>query len=362
MAKNFLQSALFGSAFPLRPGGDTKFSLNGPTLKVGVIFPAASVSPITDLWFLYGNATGAPPEQRYSLQGVDTSGVPDGTILGGGTPASVTFTPPANTSWNGLGRWQTLSNSYTPSARGELIAAVIDATGTPDVSNFSSWSRSVTSLLSASPLVPYAVSYNGTTWTKHSGNAPPVFAYKAGGIVYGVPWTSTLSSTVSTSGHRSVAAVTMPGESGDSWLVKGFTTHVTRLGSSAGTFVMGVWDSAGTALWTRTFDADAMANPTNAGTFESIFDSDLSMSAGVKYYIGSESTGSPVGVSGIGVTNAADREAFPGGANMAHATWNGSAWSENAVMYPLVDLKISGFVPSTGAGSGSGFASSRLVM
>ena len=43
--------------------------------------------------FLYGLRTGTPPTYRAALEAVGTDGTPDGTALGGGSPASVTFTP-----------------------------------------------------------------------------------------------------------------------------------------------------------------------------------------------------------------------------------------------------------------------------
>ena len=61
--------------------------------------------------------TGAPSFQ-FSIQGVDTSGDPDGTILGGGSPASTNAVP-------GTGFvWITLDNSIAVS-RGQMICLVI---------------------------------------------------------------------------------------------------------------------------------------------------------------------------------------------------------------------------------------------
>src|SRR5262245_6559267 len=80
---------------------------------------------ISRLGFRYGTRTGTPPTYRISLQGVDGSGLPDGTIKGGGSPASATFTPPADTSWNSTWQWINLSNTYTTANRGEKLATVI---------------------------------------------------------------------------------------------------------------------------------------------------------------------------------------------------------------------------------------------
>src|SRR5438105_4685448 len=87
----------------------TSFALDQTTDQIEYIFQAAEAITITRLGFRYGTRTGTPPTYQVSLQGVDGTGVPDGTVKGGGSPASATFTPPADATWDATWRWVTLS-------------------------------------------------------------------------------------------------------------------------------------------------------------------------------------------------------------------------------------------------------------
>jgi hypothetical protein len=130
----------------------TNFTINSSAGTADIVvwcFQADTTDAITDLGFRYGARTGTPPTYRISLQGASTSGIgPDGTVLGGGSPASQTFTPPADTSINGLWQWKTLANSYTPT-RGQFLCSVIEySSGTIDGSNNSSFTKEAAGLLS----------------------------------------------------------------------------------------------------------------------------------------------------------------------------------------------------------------------
>src|SRR5690349_18160435 len=64
----------------------------------------------THVGFRYGARTGTPVQHKTGLQTPDASGNPDGTYLGGGSPASGTFTPPADATWDGTWQWVALAN------------------------------------------------------------------------------------------------------------------------------------------------------------------------------------------------------------------------------------------------------------
>src|SRR5262245_2059365 len=100
----------------------SNFTLNANNDQVEFVFQVREAVTITRLGFRQGTVTGTSPEFKISLQGVDTSGNPDGTIKGGGSPAEDLFTPAggANSTW----LWKTLDNSYAAAA-GEFLASVI---------------------------------------------------------------------------------------------------------------------------------------------------------------------------------------------------------------------------------------------
>ncbi len=98
--------------------------LSGSTLKVAWTFQCEKAATINGLGFRYGARAGTPPTYLISLQGVNGSGSPDGTVKGGGSPVSHAFTPPADTSWDASTRRQALDNNYT-CTRGEFLAIVV---------------------------------------------------------------------------------------------------------------------------------------------------------------------------------------------------------------------------------------------
>ena len=178
-------------------GAATNFSMDAATDQLEFIIQAEEAGSVTKLAYRYGARTGTPPTYKISLQGV-TDGLPDGTIKGGGTPASVTFTPPADASIDGLWQEQALANAYTCS-RGELLAVVIAYdSGTVDGSNFSSFTQTDGfSLNSSIEGFPYVISNNAGVRTRQA--ARPVFGYLMGATVFGNPNQAAFASAAFTS-------------------------------------------------------------------------------------------------------------------------------------------------------------------
>jgi len=157
-----------GPTFSSSPGW-TSLALNDSTRKVGGIFqmpPGVASHTITRAACRVGPITGTSPTYRISIQGVTTGGIPDGTIKGGGTPASATFQP--TTANQAL--LLSLDNSYS-AIPGELLAVVVDySAGTVDGSNHAQLSYTVTSALDCA-LNPYGVDFQAS-WTKRTEAAP----------------------------------------------------------------------------------------------------------------------------------------------------------------------------------------------
>ncbi len=167
------------------------FILDATTDKIEWIIQAKEAATITKLGFTYGVRAGTPPTYRISFQGVDVgvgNGFSDGTVKGGGTPASQTFTPPADTSWDGTWQWITLANAYT-CTRGELLSIVIDySSGTIAAGNSSTFATDI-SQLNQRVTIPYVIQNNAGVRTKIENS--PVYGYASAGQVYGFPLKST---------------------------------------------------------------------------------------------------------------------------------------------------------------------------
>lgn len=148
------------------------------------------------------------PVLRISLQGAANRITPDGTVKGGGSPASATFTPAVGFSQI------TFANSYNPTA-GEILSLVCEySSGTIGGSNRANIAMRVTNLAAA--YAPYYASRTAGTWAQGDTGSPamaPVYAdgyvgrgffaaqsltdILAASTLYGSIWTPTMASVIS---------------------------------------------------------------------------------------------------------------------------------------------------------------------
>lgn len=157
-------------------------ALNDTVRKVAVVMQAQSANAITHVGFRHTSTTGTSPTYRVSVQGVDGSGQPNGTIVGGGSPASATFSPTSLAYGAATWQWVALTNSYTPS-RGEWISLVVDySSGTVNGSNFSSIGYYLNE-----PMVcqPSALDFQTATWNKRTSQS--ILSYKTVSNAVGLP-------------------------------------------------------------------------------------------------------------------------------------------------------------------------------
>lgn len=101
-------------------------------------FQAPESFTLSEVGFYIASVTGSPGNLRVSVQGADSSanGEPDGTVAGGGSPASVTFATPS-AGWNRV----TLDNAHAVT-RGDILSVAVESiSGTWDGSNFVSLSH-----------------------------------------------------------------------------------------------------------------------------------------------------------------------------------------------------------------------------
>lgn len=313
---------------------------------------------ITHFGFRYGARTGTPPTYVLTLEGLSTStGFPDATDVGGGSPTATTFTPPADTTWNGTWRWIALTNAYTPTKGQYLCATIRYSSGTVDGSNNSSFTVSLSSVGPAAFQVwPHRFTLAAGTWTANADF--PVFCVRSASTRYGYPVESIYSTeTASTVGHRKAMKFNLPSGMGDTFKVAG-VRFAGRLGSGAGKNpILGLW-SASSVIQNVTLDGDIPPSVLGGNRVQEYYFDESSLTAlsfGTDYYIGLEvadAASAMVRLDGIEMDSSDDGAAYPFGAsNFIISDYNGSSWTDNAVAKPQLELILEDITEPAG-GSG----------
>jgi len=346
-----IRTALQIGCFGDYSGSLTGYGLNalpldatGKELAGGYI--ADSTDAITHVGVRVGGTVASPPIYRVSLQGMGSTGLPNGTILGGGSPASATF--------NGSGwsvntfHWIALDNPYTPTV-GQIILPTLDySSGTIGASNRISFIQGWTNFIASTRLQGL---YTTANWGNVNRTGRPAIAVRTANTRFGLPIVGTAPTQVQlgTAGHRDALKFTLP-EFFSTITCYGF--RVTCKPPNT-TFKLGIWDSSGTEVAAETID-----NATLSGIGDSYitcgFSAPVTLSPSVAYYAGIERTGGTAcGLVHAELSEANDQLAFPLGTAACRATWNGSAWSDNTTFRPLsLELLISDI---TGGGGGAAF-------
>lgn len=316
--------------------------------KFSAVLQAESTAPITHVGISIDNRNGTPPTFKFGLQGVDANGLPDGTYLGGGSPASGTGVPAAQSSFE----WFALDNAFTPT-RGQVMAVVMEySSGTINASNtvdifyrVSNWDEE--------SMFPYTLTNTGAGWVKNSVTHWCGMAIRTASTRTGFPiiaWSG--NTTVTTSTHRQALSFTLPAGHGDTFKVLG--AFLRMISPAVGnTFKFGLWD-ASSELQAVTMDTDNFAAVGADKSAYFYFDeSTLStLSYGTLYYLGVEATGTAVGITRWDIFHADNRLCFPGGDDFGYATYNGTSWSDDNTLRPWVDLLIDDITEPAGGGGG----------
>jgi hypothetical protein len=319
-------------------------TLDASTEKSAGVFNLPWAITITHCGFWYSTRTGTPPTYRVSLQAVNASGNPDGTVLGGGSPASATFTPPADATWDTQWKWIALSNSYT-AARGQVLAVVVDySSGTIDASNRSILMGYATGCGDERLSFPNSQFYTAAAWTKSLGT--PLCAIKDGASPTNV--LGRLVETVATQSYdRSALKFNIPSTFCSTYKIRG--AKIRMLVASGTTFKLGLWSAAG-VLQDVTVDSDTV-KPGSQGAAEIYFDEVTlsTLSAGTYYYIGIEQV-SGTGSLACQVYDAeiAQQLAMPFGTSCMFSSYTGAAWTDDATKVPIVVLLFEDVTPPTG--------------
>lgn len=311
----------------------TNFGLDQTTDQLEVIFQVRDAMTITKLGVRYGARTGTPPTYKISLQGVDgATGFPDGTIKGGGSPASTTFTPPADGTWDNTWRELTLDNSFA-ATRGQLLALVVAySAGSVDASNFSSFTA-VSNISPSADLeaLPYVIQNNAGTRTKQSKRAD--FSYLAGTDVFGQPSLAayTLSAvTLNSTPDELATTFTLPRAWAGRYRLAGVRWFITT--APAGKTFKVILYSGTTVLNSVTLDTDNLGR--NSSSFIQALFTDVDLTTllgGNQYRVAiqpQDAVGSYV-FPGFQVNANADWNAYPLGVDWYASTrTDAGAWSD----------------------------------
>lgn len=338
---------------PTLIGSATDMTFDGTGDVLAWVFQAWNTEAITHIGFRYATRIGTVPTLIAALESL-SGGNPSGTVLGGGTPASGTFTPPSDTTWNGTFQWVSLANSYTPT-RGQLLCATIrHSSGTIDGSNGCTITRGLANSQNITPVIMGSHRTNlAGSYTKSS--LAYTFAYRTASGRYGFPATGAYTTaTAATSGHRQAMYFTLPSGWGDTYQLTGCTMYA-KAPSSGGTadFKIGIWDASGTEL-ASTGSLNSTDLPGSAGWMQGIFTSVPTLSFGTKYYVGVETlTSGTVALNGIQLGSADDRLAYPLGTSRGLSGWNGSAWTDVDTVVPYCDLIFEDITEPAGGSGGA---------
>jgi len=353
-----------GAPYPFRISSTPSFTnsaIDGPAKKIEYVWQAKTPSAISSFLIRYGARAGTPPEYKLSVQEVSTStGNADGTVI-----VATSFTPPADTTWDGT--VQAISVSFTPAGVGHVYAVVIEpcdgvspcsTIATPDASNNSSFTMTISSLGNDLTGFPYSNTYSGSWGTKSTGT--PVFSYRTSSKSYGrapKSFTSTLISQGSSQG----VAFTVPATWFGNYTVAGVRI-AGNVPAASKSYVVSLTTCAapGTNLQSITMDSDQMTAPSANKITEIIFSGTLAtLTTGTKYCLDFSPVESSANFSVITVDLAAagDRDGFPGGnifSSITRSSCGGTcsststAYAEDTTKRPMVELILGDITGGSG--------------
>jgi hypothetical protein len=344
---------VFGPQFSLvTSSGVTNFSLDQTTDKSEAIFQIPEDITVTRVGFRYGVRTGTPPTYKVSIQTVDaTTGFPTGTVIGGGSPASATFTPPADATWDGTYRAVTLDNSASMT-RGTLYGFVIEySSGTVDGSNFSSFTNRSAIFNNLNFGLPYAIQNAAGTRTKQSSSGMPVFSVGSARPIYGLPVLAGTST-------GNVNSNSTPDEIGIKFVVPSWGATLSVVGvrimlnATAGrTFDMTLYDGT-TALQAVTFDSDNFMTGAVVPSqfyFDETTLSSLTEGATYRLAFKPNETNTNLVMNYVSFGAAGDLAAFNGsGTYMYTSRTDAGAWSDTDTQILRMDLILGDVTGSSG--------------
>lgn len=311
------------------------------------IFQAPEAITITKLGYRQNAITGGPGPYEISLQGVDTSGLPDGTIKSSGN-AKEEFTPAAVSN---TFVWKTLDASYA-CARGEWLSIVfkLASGGFADEFNYVVVSNAFDHGGQRSGH-PYTIQNIGVRTRDYRW---PLFGYASASRAYGQPsknMTSGVQYSSDSNPNEYGMRFALPVAWGGLFRVVGIKWFGYNAATSGKSCTVSLYDvgDPGTVIQQIVYDWDRNQTTNNIRTQYIYFDEATlaTLKFGSAYTIGllADQTGVSMGLASIEQEAAADFEAWSGGQLFSLATRNGGAWTLNTAKRPLMSLIIEDLTP-----------------
>jgi hypothetical protein len=298
--------------------------LAGASHKIAFAFIAQDSTTINALGLRLNAVAGITPTYTIEIQGLDGSGLPDGTPLGG---SSATFNP-TSLGWT-TGSFNWISIPGAAISRGAPYAIVVRyASGTIDVANSATFSLAQSNIAPDSIALPYHLTDTGAGYVKSNAICDLAFGYRSNTQTYGTPVQGWISGALTTNGHRATLKLALDSGWGSTYKVRGLLNHAMQSGSSGGLLKFGIWDTAGNEVASTTVDSDHSGNNAlrqHRGFFSSV----PTLSFGTTYHFGIERVaGTNPLPRYVEVAANRDLEAYPFGPSAVLSIWDGSAWTD----------------------------------
>ena len=336
----------------------TNHSIDSSNDTLCFVFQCHEAATLTRVGYRYGARTGTPPTYLTRLEGVSaTTGDCDNADVGGGSPTSVTFTPPADASIDGLWQEKTLTNSYA-CTRGQLLGLAIRySSGTIDGSNFSSYTYQFSNTVNY-PLPYSARVTDGAAATKGQNLTP--FSYASASKVYGNPVLSVKKDNYSSDDtpDEYALAFQLDCDHLTTYTVRGM--RVNGRTAAAGKTIDYYLYSGTTQEQSVTIDSDTFATNTENGARYTVMFNEVTLTTlacDTEYALSVQpnETAAVLNVHILEVDAADDLDAFPGGQQWYLKTrTNEGAWTSTTDQRPLIDIIIGDVTPPSGGGSAGG--------
>lgn len=346
--------------FPAGTPAFANHALDASTDGVGFAFQAQNDHPITGCQVRIGARAGTPPTYVATIEQLSSStGFPDGTDIGGGSPTAKTFTPPADATWDGTLQTITFTNAYTPSRGQRLVITVRHSTGTVDGSNHDTFTNECTNLIAGGLYNDwFSLRLTAGTWSKRQ--MLPIFGVVTASERYGFPVENFYNTrSASTVGHRQALKFMLPAGSCSSLAVRGLRL-AGSIANAVGKNPILFLATASAVLQNVTLDSDVVNEPTASYRFRRyLFDEATleTLSPNTWYYAGLEvadAASAGVILNGLQLDSSADLAAFPGGSNWHFATYDGSNWTDDQTVRPFAELELADLT------GGGGVVGSRI--
>lgn len=340
MSVNNLRIAVL--PFQTFAGTTSTSALSASTTKTGVVFTARKTMTVTRLGFAFTSKTGTPPVYKISLQSVNASGVPDGTILGASNSGYATFDPGAFSN-NSLPYFN-LAGGVSVIA-GQMYAMVLEySSGTINASNLMTTAYVHNGAVTNADIAYGYALTNAGSWSKVSGS--PLFLYGPSDDAFGLPFNAaraTASFTNSTAMGLKFA-IPAPFIGAKTYRLRGLTLLATPAAGDVWTVSLyqgGGASDYSTVLDTASIDTDCFVSSTATVARQIFFPgatADLPvLTFGDTYRLGflnSDTTSHTLYT--LPLTYADDVRALRLGDTFCHTTRAGGNWTDDTVRVPMV--------------------------